>query len=66
MLVDFDADEVDAEAERRRRRVLPRPRNGSMATLTRLRPCSLRQYSAIRGGNVAGCGRSLSRLWIVS
>src|SRR5258705_6895970 len=44
----------------------PRPRNGSATVRMRSTPCSRRHISGSRGGNVAGCGRSLSRLWMVS
>jgi hypothetical protein len=42
------------------------PRNGSIIVSMRFRPCSLIHHSANCTGNVAGCGRSFSRLWIVS
>ena len=65
VLVHFDADEVDAELRAgHRRSAEPEERVGHRPGAGR--PCRRRHYSGSRGGNVAGCGRSLSRLWMVS
>ena len=45
---------------------LPRPRNGSAATRIAVEAVQPQAISGSRDGNVAGCGRSLSRLWMVS
>ena len=46
--------------------VLPSPVNGSIASSIRDSPWSRRHCSGSRDGNVAGCGRSRSRRWMVS
>ena len=51
---------------RRRPPCCPGRRTDRRRGRTRSRPCSLMHCSGSRAGNVAGCGRSLSRLLIVS
>lgn len=65
VFVEFDAQAVDAEpGARDHRRPEPEERVGHHGARTgAVQP---QAYSGSFGGKVAGCGRSFSRLWMVS
>ena len=65
-LVDVRADEIHAEPRAGDRRAAQARERIHRHLESATSPCSRRHCSGSRDGNVAGCGRSRSRRWIVS